>query len=73
MNLFRDPNDPHVANHGADCNVSVMVRHYRLCVTLLRLGAAERELEIVSRKVARDHLHLLLSYRPDQGVSQMVH
>ena len=31
---------------------------------LLRQIAAEHELEIVSGKVARDHVHLLLSYRP---------
>ena len=39
---------------------------------LLRQIAAEHELEIVSGKVARDHVHLLLSYRPNQHVSQMV-
>jgi putative transposase len=39
---------------------------------LLRQIAAEHELEIVSGKVARDHVHLLLSYRPNQGVSQIV-
>ena len=39
---------------------------------LLRQIAAEHELEIVSGKVARDHVHLFLSYRPNQPVSQMV-
>jgi putative transposase len=39
---------------------------------LLRQIAAEHELEIVSGKVARDHVHLLLSYRPHQGVSQIM-
>jgi putative transposase len=39
---------------------------------LLRQTAAEHEREIVSGKVARDHVHLLLSYRPNQDVSQMV-
>lgn len=39
---------------------------------LLRQIAAEHELEIVSGKVARDHVHLLLSYRPNQDVSQVV-
>jgi putative transposase len=39
---------------------------------LLRQIAAEHELEIVSGKVARDHVHLLLSYRTNQGVSQIV-
>ena len=32
----------------------------------------EHELEIVSGKVARDHVHLFVSYRPNQPVSQMV-
>ena len=39
---------------------------------LLRQIAAEHELEIVSGKVARDHVHLLVSYRPNQHVSQLV-
>ena len=39
---------------------------------LLRQIAAEHELEIVSGKVARDHVHLFISYRPNQPVSQMV-
>ena len=39
---------------------------------LLRQIAAEHELEIVSGKVARDHVHLFLSYRPTQDVSQIV-
>src|SRR4051812_13681417 len=34
--------------------------------------AAEHELEMVSRKVARDQVHLFLSYRPQQDVSQIV-
>ena len=34
--------------------------------------AAEHELEMVSGKVARDHVHLFLSYRPHQKVSQVV-
>ncbi|MEK7408885.1 MAG: IS200/IS605 family transposase [Acidobacteriota bacterium] len=38
---------------------------------LLRQIAAEQELEIMSGKVARDHVHLFLSYRPHQGVSQI--
>jgi putative transposase len=33
--------------------------------------AMEHELEMVSGKVARDHVHLFLSYRPNQEVSQM--
>ena len=39
---------------------------------LLRQIAMEHELEIVSGKVARDHVHLFLSYRPNQSLSQMV-
>jgi putative transposase len=39
---------------------------------LLRQIAAEHELEIVSGKVARDHVPLLLSYRPNQEVSQII-
>jgi len=52
---------------------AVVVGEVALCVRdLLRQIAAEQELEIVSGKVARDHVHLLLSYRPNQDVSQMV-
>ena len=43
----------------------------RVC-DLLRQIAAEHELEIVSGKVARDHVHLLISYRPNQHVSQII-
>jgi len=39
---------------------------------LIRQIAAEHELEIVSGKVARDHVHVLVAYRPEQGVRQMV-
>ena len=39
---------------------------------LLRQMAMEHELEIVSGKVARDPVHLFLSYRPNQHVSQIV-
>jgi putative transposase len=39
---------------------------------LLRQIAAEQELEIVSGKVARDHVHLFDSYRPNQHVSQIM-
>ena len=39
---------------------------------LLRQIAAEHELEIVSGKVARDHVHLFVSYRPDQRVSPIM-
>jgi putative transposase len=33
---------------------------------LIRQIAAEHELEIISGKVARDHVHVVLSYRPTQ-------
>jgi putative transposase len=39
---------------------------------LLREIAMERELTIISGKVARDHVHLLIGYRPHQSVSQIV-
>ncbi len=46
------------------------MRHYRLEV--IRQIAAEHELEIISGKVARDHVHVFLSYRPTQKVSQIM-
>ena len=39
---------------------------------LLRQIAAEHELEIVSGEVARDHIYLFVSSRPDQRVSQIM-
>lgn len=39
---------------------------------LIRQIAAEHELEIISRKVARDHVHVFLGYRPNQDVSQIM-
>lgn len=39
---------------------------------LIRRIAAEHELTIVSGKVARDHVHVLISYRPHQDVSTIV-
>lgn len=39
---------------------------------LIRSIAAEHELEIISGKVARDHVHVFVSYRPTQSVSQIV-
>ena len=38
----------------------------------VRRVAVEHELEILSGKVARDHVHVLVSYRPTQRVSQIV-
>jgi putative transposase len=32
----------------------------------------ERELQILAGKVARDHVHLFLSYRPHQDISTIV-
>jgi putative transposase len=39
---------------------------------LIRQIAMEHELEIISGKVARDHVHVFLSYRPTQPVSQVM-
>ena len=39
---------------------------------LIRQIAAQHELEIISGKVARDHVHVFLSYRPAQKVSQLM-
>ena len=39
---------------------------------LIRQIAAEHELEIISGKVARDHVHVLVGYRPNQDVSQIM-
>jgi REP-associated tyrosine transposase len=39
---------------------------------LIRQIAAEHELEIISGKVARDHVHVFLGYRPNQEVSQIM-
>ncbi len=39
---------------------------------LIRQIAAEHELEVISGKVARDHVHVFLSYRPTQKVSQIM-
>jgi len=39
---------------------------------VLRQVAIEHELTIVSGKIARDHVHMLVSYRPHQDVSTIV-
>ena len=39
---------------------------------LIRQIAAAHELEIISGKVASDHVHVFLSYRPTQKVSQIM-
>jgi putative transposase len=46
--------------------VAIRVRH------LVWQIAMEHELEIISGKVARDHVHLFVWYRPNQQVSQMM-
>ena len=43
----------------------------RVC-DLIRQIALEHELEIIFGKVARDHIHVLVSYRPTQKVSQIM-
>ena len=39
---------------------------------LIRQIAAEHEMEIISGKVARDHVHVFIGYRPNQDVSQIM-
>ncbi len=39
---------------------------------LIRQIAMEHEVEIISGKVARDHVHLFMSYRPTQNVSHIM-
>ena len=39
---------------------------------LIREITMEQELAIISGKVARDHVHVFVSYRPRQGGSQIV-
>ena len=39
---------------------------------LLRQIAAENELHVISGKVATDHVHMLISYRARQNISQIV-
>jgi putative transposase len=39
---------------------------------LLRQIAMEHEVHILSGKVARDHVHVLVSYRPHQDISTIV-
>ena len=39
---------------------------------IIRQIASEHELEILSGKVARDHVHVFLSYRPTQDVAQIM-
>ena len=39
---------------------------------ILRQIAMEHELEIISGKVASDHVHIFISYRPTQNVSKIM-
>jgi len=39
---------------------------------ILRQIAMEHELEIITGKVSADHVHMFLSYRPNQDVSKIV-
>ena len=39
---------------------------------VLRQIAMEHELQILSGKVAKDHVHLFISYRPNQDISRIV-
>ena len=39
---------------------------------LLRQIAMEHDLEIISGKVAKDHIHMFISYRPTQNVSKIM-
>jgi len=39
---------------------------------LIRQIAAAHEMEIISGKVARDHVHVFIGYRPSQDVSQIM-
>jgi putative transposase len=39
---------------------------------ILRQIAIEREIEIISGKVASDHVHVFVSYRPTQNISKIM-
>ena len=39
---------------------------------ILRRIAMEHELDIISGKVASDHVHMFLSYRPTQNISKIM-
>ena len=39
---------------------------------ILRQIALEHEIEIISGKVASDHVHMFISYRPTQNVSKIM-
>ncbi len=39
---------------------------------LLRQIAMENEIQILSGKIAKDHVHMFISYQPQQNISQIV-
>ncbi len=39
---------------------------------ILRQIALEHELDIITGKVSRDHVHMFLAYRPTQSISKIV-
>ncbi len=39
---------------------------------LLRQVTMENEIQIISGKVAVDHIHMFISYKPQQSVSKIV-
>ena len=39
---------------------------------ILRQIAMEHELEIITGKVAKDHVHMFVSYRPTQNISKIM-
>lgn len=48
------------------------IDHLTSRLRLIRQIAMEHELQIISGKVARDHIHVFLSYPPHQDVSTIV-
>ena len=73
MSVRRDPTIP----EGGSCgDVSAVLS--RGCIAAIRVRdlirqiAAQHELGIISGKVARDHVHVFLSYRPTQKISQVM-
>ena len=58
--------DPEVSEARVGWEVAVRVRD------LIRQIAMEHELVVLSGKVARDHVHVFVSYRPNQDVSTIV-
>ena len=39
---------------------------------ILRQSSLEHELEIITGKVAKDHVHMFISYRPTQNISKIM-